>query len=162
MIILRLSQIYRLIGFLVALTATLLLSATATHAQASFVETLDNVGATGSPQTGPQNLINRGWIFRNQSSPLGATSWHEGNLPESNPIWPAPQAGAGYMAVEGSSTNRSAVLKVYTADTNDLIGTLTMKGQGRYEGQFNWPANPQNIRVRSSLGGVATRAVTLR
>lgn len=105
MITLRLSQIYRLIGFLVALTATLLLSATATHAQASFVETLDNVGATGSPQTGPQNLINRGWIFRNQSSPLGATSWHEGNLPESNPIWPAPQAGAGYMAVEGSSTD---------------------------------------------------------
>jgi hypothetical protein len=66
------------------------------------------------------------------------------------------------LRVQASSTNRSAVLKVYTADTNDLIGTLTMKGQGKYDGQFNWPANPQNIRVRSSLGGVATRAVTLR
>jgi hypothetical protein len=66
------------------------------------------------------------------------------------------------LRVQASSTNRNAVLKVYTVDTNDLIGTLSPRGQGRYDGQFNWPANPQNVRVRSSLGGSATRAVTLR
>ena len=103
--ILTSNHAYRLIGFLVAIFAALLLSATAAQAQANYFENLDNVGATGSPQTGPQNLISRGWIFRNQSSPLGATSWHEGYLPQGNNIWPSPQAGAGYMAVEGSSAD---------------------------------------------------------
>ena len=106
MAFLRLNHIYRLIGFLVVLSATLLLSATAANAQASYVENLDNVGTTSSSQTGPQNLINRGWVFRNQSSPRGATSWHTGNLPQTNNIWPSPQAGPGYMAVEGTSADQ--------------------------------------------------------
>lgn len=106
MAFLRLNHIYRLIGFLVALSATLLLSAAAANAQASYVENLDNVGTTSSSQTGPQNLINRGWVFRNQSSPRGTTSWHTGNLPQTNNIWPSPQAGPGYMAVEGTSADQ--------------------------------------------------------
>jgi hypothetical protein len=66
------------------------------------------------------------------------------------------------LRLQASSTNRAAVLRVYTADTNELIGTLPNKGQGRYDAQFSWPVYPQNIRVRSSAGGSATRAVTLR
>jgi hypothetical protein len=33
---------------------------------------------------------------------------------------------------------------------------------GRYRGDFTWSSNPVTIRVRSSLGGTATRNVTLK
>src|ERR1051325_637089 len=69
---------------------------------ANFSENFENVGPTGSPGSGPQNLINQGWIFRNQSSPLGTESWFQGYT---GYIWPPPQAGAGYMAVTGNSTD---------------------------------------------------------
>jgi hypothetical protein len=32
-------------------------------------------------------------------------------------------------------------------------------GDGRYSGQFAWPANPESITVRSSLCGSATALV---
>jgi len=66
------------------------------------------------------------------------------------------------LRVNATSTNSSAVLTCYVTSTNTLIGTLTNKGGGKYLGQFSWPTNPQNITVRSSLGGQATRAVTVR
>jgi hypothetical protein len=46
--------------------------------------------------------------------------------------------------------------------TGQLIGTLTNEGGGKYAGQFTWSSNPQNITVRSSLGGSASRAVILK
>ncbi len=95
----------KIIGILTLFTTALLLSANPAMAQASFTENFDNVGPTNSGQDGPQNLINRGWIFRNQSNPRGTSTWHDGYLPSSNSIWPAPQSGAGYMAVEGTSTD---------------------------------------------------------
>jgi hypothetical protein len=73
-------------------------------AQARFAENFDNVGPTNIGQDGPQNLINQGWIFRNQSYPRGARSWHDGYLPEVG-AWPAPQSGPGYIAVESNSTD---------------------------------------------------------
>jgi hypothetical protein len=66
------------------------------------------------------------------------------------------------LRVAATSSNGSAVLRAYVTATNELIGTLTNNGGGRYEGRFSWPTNPQNITVRSSLGGAATRAVTLK
>jgi hypothetical protein len=66
------------------------------------------------------------------------------------------------LRVEATSTNASAVLRCYVAATGELIGTMTNDGGGRYRGQFTWPTNPQNIMVRSSLGGSATRAVAAR
>lgn len=66
------------------------------------------------------------------------------------------------LRVEATSTNANAVLRCYVAATGELIGTLTNDGGGRYRGQFTWAANPQNITVRSSLGGSATRAVAAR
>lgn len=59
---------------------------------ANFFEGFENVG----------NLTNQGWIFRNQSSPLGNQSWMQGFIGNG---WPAPQAGAGYMAVTSESTD---------------------------------------------------------
>src|SRR5678816_711786 len=71
-------------------------------AVANYFEGFEDVGPTGSPDSGPQNLINQGWIFRNQSSPLGTDSWFQGYA---GYIWPPPQAGSGYMAVTSNSTD---------------------------------------------------------
>ncbi|HYE15089.1 MAG TPA: choice-of-anchor J domain-containing protein, partial [Pyrinomonadaceae bacterium] len=90
---------------LAAFCACLLFSPPPALAQANFVESFDNVGPTNSGQDGPQNLIGRGWVFRNQSSPRGATTWHHGYSPDVQPGWPSPQAGEGYVAVESSSTD---------------------------------------------------------
>ena len=71
-------------------------------------------------------------------------------------------SGNRLLRVEATSNNSSAVLKVYVAATNTLIGTLQNSGGGRYRGDFSWSSNPQNITVRSSLGGSATRTVTVK
>jgi hypothetical protein len=71
-------------------------------------------------------------------------------------------AGNQRLRVEATSSNSSAALAVYVSSTNALIGTLNNEGGGRYRGEFSWPANPQNITVRSNLGGSASRTVTLK
>ncbi len=57
---------------------------------ANFSEHFDNNGPVQSGADGPQNLINQGWIFRNQSSPVGSGTWFTGYN-----SWFPPQAGAG-------------------------------------------------------------------
>ena len=71
-------------------------------------------------------------------------------------------AGNDELRVEATGSNASATLSVYVTSTNTLIGALTNEGGGRYRGDFSWPTNPQNITVRSSLGGSASRNVTLK
>jgi hypothetical protein len=71
-------------------------------------------------------------------------------------------AGNDELRVEAMGSNASATLSVYVTSTNTLIGTLRNEGGGRYRGDFSWPTNPQNITVRSSLGGSASRTVTLK
>jgi hypothetical protein len=99
------NRLFKILASVIIFSAAFLLSAAPALAQANFTENFDAVGPTNTGQDGPQNLINRGWIFRNQSSPRGSTTWHNGYLPEVNPIYPAPQAGAGYMAVESTSAD---------------------------------------------------------
>ena len=65
------------------------------------------------------------------------------------------------LSIQATSTNATATLKVYITATGQLIGTLTNNG-GNYSGQFKWPTNPQNITVRSSLGGSSSAIVTVR
>ena len=66
------------------------------------------------------------------------------------------------LRVGAKSTGSSATLQVYVTSTGALIGTLQNLGDGRYTGQFSWPANPQSIAVRSSLCGSATKTVTTK
>jgi hypothetical protein len=66
------------------------------------------------------------------------------------------------LRVEATSTSASATLQVFVTSTNTLIGTLQNDGGGRYSGRFSWPSNPQSVTVRSSLGGSATRTITLK
>lgn len=69
---------------------------------------------------------------------------------------------AGRLRIDATGTNANATLGVFVTSTNAPIGTLTNNGGGKYSGQFAWSSNPGNITVRSSLGGVATRAVTAK
>lgn len=66
------------------------------------------------------------------------------------------------LRVEATSTGSNATLQVFNTSSGQLIGTLRNQGGGRFGGQFDVSANPQNITVRSSLGGVATRSVSTR
>jgi hypothetical protein len=66
------------------------------------------------------------------------------------------------LRVNATSSKTNAALTCYVTSTNTLIGTLTNNGGGKYSGQFSWPTNPQNITVRSSFGGEASRAVTIK
>ena len=68
----------------------------------------------------------------------------------------------GQLRLEATSTSSAATLRVYVTSTNVQIGTLRNEGGGRYRGEFSWPSNPQNITIRSSLGGSASRAVTAK
>lgn len=70
------------------------------------------------------------------------------------------QYSSGRLRVEATSSSSNATLTVFVTSTNAQIGVLRNEGGGRYRGDFNWPSNPQNITVRSSLGGSATRAVS--
>jgi hypothetical protein len=89
-----------------------------------------------------------------------------------NPAAPADTVGiqkAEYvsskrtLSVEASSSRSNATLQVFVTSTGQLLGTLTNKGgSGKFTGQFDVAANPQNITVRSSLGGSATRAVSVK
>jgi len=66
------------------------------------------------------------------------------------------------LRVEATSTRTNATLQAFVTSTNQLIGTLSNNGGGRYRGEFSWSVNPQNITVRSNFGGQATRTVTAR
>lgn len=66
------------------------------------------------------------------------------------------------LRVEATSTSSSATLQVFVSSTGQLLGTLSNNGGGQYRGEFSVSTNPQNITVRSSLGGVATRSVAAK
>ena len=66
------------------------------------------------------------------------------------------------LRVEATSTRADARLQVFVTSTGQLVGTLANNGGGRFSGQFTLSANPQSVTVRSSAGGQATRAVTVK
>jgi photosystem II stability/assembly factor-like uncharacterized protein len=66
------------------------------------------------------------------------------------------------LRVAATSTGPSATLQVYVTSTGQLIGTLKRYDGNRYSGRFTWPVILQNITVRSSLCGSATRSVILK
>jgi phage baseplate assembly protein gpV len=61
------------------------------------------------------------------------------------------------LRVDAGSSGTGATLRAYLTGTDTVIGTLSGGS-----GQFAVAAAPQSITVRSSLGGSATRTVTVR
>ncbi|HEX7315080.1 MAG TPA: hypothetical protein VF297_14225 [Pyrinomonadaceae bacterium] len=66
------------------------------------------------------------------------------------------------LSVQATGSNASATLTVYVAATGQVIGVLGNRGGGRYDRTFSVTTNPQTVVVRSSLGGSASRAVSLK
>jgi len=72
------------------------------------------------------------------------------------------ESGNRRLRVGATSSRATATLQVFVTSNNQLIGTLSNEGGGRFRGEFAWPVNPQSITARSNFGGQATRTVTLR
>lgn len=66
------------------------------------------------------------------------------------------------LTVQATSTSQTATLRVSVTATGQVIGTLSNRGGGRYDGTFTLTTNPQNVTVTSSLNGRASRAVTTK
>ena len=65
------------------------------------------------------------------------------------------------LAVQATTSSRTATLSAYITSTDTLIGPLTKRGS-RFSGKFRLPTNPGTITVKSSGGGSATAQVTVR
>jgi hypothetical protein len=72
------------------------------------------------------------------------------------------ESSKGVLRVEATSTSSSATLQVFVTATGQLLGTLANNGGGQYRAEVNVSTNPQNITVRSNLGGVATSSVVAK
>ena len=66
------------------------------------------------------------------------------------------------LRVEATSTSSNATLQVFVTATGQLLGTLANNGGGQYRSELSVSTNPQNITVRSNLGGVATASVVAK
>ena len=66
------------------------------------------------------------------------------------------------LRVEATSTSSNATLQVFVTATGQLLGRLSNNGGGQYRAELSVSTNPQNITVRSSLGGVATSSVAAK
>jgi hypothetical protein len=66
------------------------------------------------------------------------------------------------LRVEATSTSSNATLQVFVTATGQLLGTLANNGGGQYRAELSVSTNPQNITVRSSLGGVASSSVVVK
>jgi Big-like domain-containing protein len=66
------------------------------------------------------------------------------------------------LRVEAQSSSSSAVLTAFVTSSGTQIGSLSNNGSGRYRGTFTLATNPQNVTVRSSLGGQASAAVVAK
>lgn len=66
------------------------------------------------------------------------------------------------LKIESTSSRANATLQVFVTSSGQLLGTLSSNGGGKFSGQLSAATNPQNITVRSNLGGSATRAVSAK
>jgi hypothetical protein len=60
------------------------------------------------------------------------------------------------LGVDATSSSADAILTVFEARTGEQIGVLESKGEGAFAGAFDLPSAPQEITVKSNLGGTAT------
>jgi hypothetical protein len=65
------------------------------------------------------------------------------------------------LQVKATDSDPNATLQAYVTSTNALIGVLRKNAAG-YAGKFSWPSNPQNITLKSNLGGSASGNVRAR
>lgn len=66
------------------------------------------------------------------------------------------------LTLLATDTNTAAVLTVSVTSTGEILGTMTNQGNGNYRAKIKGIANPQNVTVKSNLGGSATADVRAR
>jgi hypothetical protein len=140
-------------GIVIGIALAGLVPAGRASAQASFSESFDANGPTNPGADGPATLVSRGWIFRNQSQPLGGQGWFDGYPPP----YLVPQAGAGYLAIDASSTDSTfggdvsnwAILPAIPSQTAGDVVTIHATQYGP------WPTAHLEIRY-SANGGTST------
>lgn len=134
--------------------------------QAAAVPSTVTVAAGATSATFP---ITTGTVAANTTVAIQAT--YSGTLTASLTVTAASTAPADTVSVtraeydsakqqlrvDAAGSGSGASLQVYVTASGALIGTLSGGS-----GQFTLAAAPQSITVRSSLGGSATRTVTLR
>jgi hypothetical protein len=119
-------------------------------AQANFSEDFDSLDATEAGALGPPELLGRGWLFRNQSSPTGDAGYFAG------PCFVCGEAHAGSRSLDadfssaiGSSGGTVSSWALLPAIAGQIAGD-TFVVHARAVLSFNVP--PQ-LQVRYSLGG---------
>jgi hypothetical protein len=65
----------------------------------------------------------------------------------------------GLLTIKATSTNPNAILSVFSSAGNFMF-ELTNNGGGRFSDQRGFITNPQQIQVRSNLGGSASAVLT--
>jgi hypothetical protein len=60
-----------------------------------------------------------------------------------------------------STVRNAPTLRAYVTSTDTLIGTLIGDVDGSYIGNLSWATNPQNITVKSSMGGSGSLPVII-
>jgi hypothetical protein len=152
-------------GALVALAS----DSTAATVPASVLVPAGQTGATFAVGTGAVTTPTTVTLKATYGSPLAATR------SASLVVTPRPAqtdtvaiqkveyvAAKGQLTVQATSTSQTATLTVSATATGQVIGVLSNRGGGKYDGTFSLSTNPQNITVTSNLNGKASRVVTLK
>lgn len=144
------------IRFLVATPAVsvalAIASAGSAFGQANFSENFDTLGSTSFGQAGPPELVSRGWIFRNQSDPLGNSGYYAG--PHSTPAHSGTRTlDANFQGSVGQLGGTVSHWALLPAIPNQVAGdTITLHARA----WMTWNHLPQ-LQVRySPSGGTGT------
>jgi hypothetical protein len=118
-------NVLRLSGFFALLTFTVLSCSKeetttnpplpAVAKSASFVEEFDTVG----------NLVSKGWVFKNNSFPIGQSGWRQGRYEAATSLKFAPVTFYGFPAYSAHNTPNDFVSCDITAG-NDINGSADM------------------------------------
>lgn len=140
-------QIYIFLGIFVSSLVTL--ETPSALAQANFSEDFDTLGDTSFGESGPPELVSRGWIFRNQSDPLGFSGYFAG------PVYGQAHSGSRsldadfYGSTEYWSGGTVSNWALLPAITNQIAGdTLVVYAHA----VMTWNVPPR-LQVRYSPGG---------
>jgi len=66
------------------------------------------------------------------------------------------------LRVSAAGSISTATLQSFVTSSGVLIGSLTNDGGGAFSGEFLWPLNPQDITIRSSHCGSASKGMSLK
>lgn len=116
----------------------------ASFGQAAYFEGFEDNGETLPGDHGPQNLINQGWVFSNQSEPIGPFHWTDNIL--------------GYPCQDGEGCLEAGILNV---DGEGIISNWAVLPEipGQQVGDVfevyvaNEGSNPDAIAIRYSPSG---------